>query len=236
MLQKGEVVIAVVKEIRPHSVLVDIIDYPGEEGMIHISEIASGWIKNIRNHVRPGQQVVCKIMRKGYPVNLSMKRVSEREKKEKLRKFSLEKRAEKLFEQLEKEGVSKEWKKRIKREFGSLWDAFETGMKNPKLVEKRLPEIAEKLIEIARKNIKKKEIEIRYEIDIHSIEPDGIDVVKKALKSLEKKYDIAYLSAGRFLLHARTTDPKSMEKKMEEELKALEKGKKYEASYKRVAA
>ncbi len=235
-MQKGEIVIAVVKEIRPHSVLVDIVDYPGEEGMIHISEIASGWIKNIRNHVRVGQQVVCKIMRKGYPVNLSMKRVSEREKKEKLKQFSLEKRAEKLFEMLVESGVDKKWKVEIRKEFGSLWNAFETAFKNPGLVEKRLPEIADRIIDIARKNIKKKEVEIKYEIDIHSTEGDGIERVKKALKPFEKKYDIIYLSAGRFMLSTRTTDPKKVERKLEEELKQLEREKGCIVGYKRVEA
>ena len=235
-MEKGEVVIAVIKEIRPHSVLVDIVDYPGEEGMIHISEIASGWIKNIRNHVKVGQQVVCKIMRKGYPVNLSMKRVSEREKKEKLKAFSLEKRAEKIFERMVEEGAEPEWRNKMKTEFGSLWNAFETAVKNPGLVEKRLPEIAPVIIETAQKNIKRKEVDIRFEVDIHSYEPNGVEIIKKALKPFEKKYDVSYLSAGRFMISSKTTDPKRVERKMESELRELEKGKEYSVSYKRVVA
>jgi hypothetical protein len=37
-------------------------EYENIEGLIPISEIATGWIKYIRDHIREGQKVVCKVL------------------------------------------------------------------------------------------------------------------------------------------------------------------------------
>ncbi len=234
-IQRGEIVIAKVKEIRQHSVLVDILDHPGKEGMIHISEIASGWVKNIRNHVKVGQIVVCKVvsLSKSH-VGLSMKRLTEREKKEKIKKFNLEKRAEKIFEFMKKSGLKESDKSRIISEFGSLWSCFETAVKKPEMVRKRLPDMAETIIEVASKNIKRKSVEMRYIIRIRSSEPNGIEIIKAALAPLERKYDIMYVSAGEFLLKHESDSPKKAEKEITEALERLVKGKGYAAEYSRL--
>ena len=58
--KEGEFIVARVKEVQHQYVYVDLIDYDGLEsepsarGMIHISEISSRWIKNIRTYVRIG--------------------------------------------------------------------------------------------------------------------------------------------------------------------------------------
>ncbi|MHA2398111.1 MAG: hypothetical protein ACXADU_04385 [Promethearchaeota archaeon] len=63
--KEGEFVVAKVTDIENQYVYVDLIDFeglPSEEtarGMIHISEISSRWIKNIRTFVRPGH-VACR--------------------------------------------------------------------------------------------------------------------------------------------------------------------------------
>src|SRR3989344_1878368 len=47
----GDIVICTVKKVLPHSVFVDLDEY-GKEAMIHISEIAPGRIRNIRDYVK----------------------------------------------------------------------------------------------------------------------------------------------------------------------------------------
>ena len=61
---EGELVVAVVREVKQNGAYVDIDEYDGIEGFIFIGEIASGWIKNIRAFVRPGQRLICKVLRK----------------------------------------------------------------------------------------------------------------------------------------------------------------------------
>ncbi len=59
----GEVVVGVVKEIERFGAYVELVDYPGWEGFIHISEISLKWIRNIRDYLREGQKEVFKILR-----------------------------------------------------------------------------------------------------------------------------------------------------------------------------
>ena len=58
----GELVVAKVDEIEDFGVFADLEEYEDKRGLIHISEVASGWIKNVRDHVREGQIVVCKVL------------------------------------------------------------------------------------------------------------------------------------------------------------------------------
>ena len=78
----GDIVICTVKKVLPHSVFVDLDEY-GKEAMIHISEIAPGRIRNIRDYVKEGKKVICKILNldlnKGY-IDLSLRRVTQTQK------------------------------------------------------------------------------------------------------------------------------------------------------------
>ena len=58
--EERDLVMCSVKEVFPYGAFV-ILDEYDKEGMIHIKEISSSWVKNIRNHVREGQKIVCKV-------------------------------------------------------------------------------------------------------------------------------------------------------------------------------
>ncbi|MEC8948750.1 MAG: S1 RNA-binding domain-containing protein, partial [Candidatus Thermoplasmatota archaeon] len=46
--EEGEFVIGRVSEVRNHGADVELLEYPGQKGFVHISEVASGWVKYIR--------------------------------------------------------------------------------------------------------------------------------------------------------------------------------------------
>ena len=78
--EEDDIVLCTVKKILYHSVFVTLDEYDNLEGMIHISEIAPGRIRNIRDYVREGKKLVCKVLRvrkeKGH-FDLSLRRVNE---------------------------------------------------------------------------------------------------------------------------------------------------------------
>src|SRR3990167_6790925 len=98
--EEGELVLCTVTSVQFHSVFVDIDEY-GKGGMIHISEVSPGRIRNIRDFVKEGKKIVCKTLRinqeKGY-IDLSLRRVNESEKRRKIDGIKKEQNAEKIIE------------------------------------------------------------------------------------------------------------------------------------------
>src|SRR3990167_5178204 len=99
--EEGDLILCTVTSVQFHSVFVDLDEY-GRNGMIHISEVAPGRIRNIRDYVKENKKVVCKVLKinreKGY-IDISLRRVNEKEKKRKIEEMKREQLAEKIAEQ-----------------------------------------------------------------------------------------------------------------------------------------
>ena len=89
-----------ISSVQSHSVFVRLDEY-NNNGMIHISEVAPGRIRNIRDFVVEGKSVICKVLRvnqeRGH-IDLSLRRVSESQKRTKVNELKKEKLAVKLTE------------------------------------------------------------------------------------------------------------------------------------------
>ena len=98
--EESDLVLCTVTSVQYHSVFVDIDEY-GKSWMIHISEVSPGRIRNIRDFVKEGKKIVCKVLRineeKGY-IDLSLRRVNESEKRRKIDDIKKEQNAEKIIE------------------------------------------------------------------------------------------------------------------------------------------
>ena len=60
---EGELVVCTVKDVKGFGAFVTLSEYQNREGFIHVAEVATGWVKYIRDHVREGQKIVCKVLR-----------------------------------------------------------------------------------------------------------------------------------------------------------------------------
>ncbi|MFH0830374.1 MAG: translation initiation factor IF-2 subunit alpha [Candidatus Aenigmatarchaeota archaeon] len=228
--EPGELVLGRVARVNPFSALVALEEYPGVEGMVHISEVARKWIKDIRDFVKEGQQVVARVMRveadKGH-VALSLKRVSDNEAAGKLKEVRREQRAEKMLEQAAREmnvSLTEAYKQagfKLQESFGELWKGFESSMSpsGRELLEKKGLDkkwIAALQI-VADKTIIIKEVELKGALQISSNAPNGVDIVREALvKAREKGCDVRYISAPKYILSLNTKDAKKGEKKLQE--------------------
>ena len=100
--EEGEIVLCTVTKVNPNSVFANMNDYD-KSGMIHISEISPGRIRNIRDFVAEGKVVVCKVLgvnrERGY-IDLSLRRVNETLKRNKLNEIKQELKAEKIIEMI----------------------------------------------------------------------------------------------------------------------------------------
>lgn len=99
--EEGELVVCTVQNVKNFGAFVTLDEYGGKEGFIHVRDVATGWVKYIRDYVREGQKVVCKVLgvdsTKGH-IDLSLKSVNEHQRREKVQQWKNETKAEKLLE------------------------------------------------------------------------------------------------------------------------------------------
>ena len=107
----GDLVIATIETVTDYGAYAKLDEY-NKKGLLHVSEISSSWIRNIHDFVREGQKVVLKVLRvdleKGH-IDLSLRRVTKREKIEKIKSWKKERKADALLRGVaEKVGLSVE--------------------------------------------------------------------------------------------------------------------------------
>jgi translation initiation factor 2 subunit 1 len=176
---------------------VSLDEYKGKEGLIHISEISSTWVKNIRNHVREGQKVVLKVLRinteKGQ-VDLSLRRVTGREKAETLLEWKKHKKAESILksviEKLALDSTSVEkLNKLVLDEYGTRYDALQEAVEEGEEAFTKIgidPTWAKVLTEVARTKIKSEKAKLKAVVELTCPKPDGIELIKKSLQNAKK--------------------------------------------------
>jgi translation initiation factor 2 subunit 1 len=229
--RKGEIVLGTVVKVNPFSAFVSLDEYGKKEGMIHISEIAGKWVRDIRKFVKVGQKVVVLVMRinkeKGH-ITLSLKRVKKYDTDKKMKEYKRELKAEKMLKALaEKANISldkayKEIGYKLQDVFGEMFKAFQMSLTEKDyeiLIKKGVPEKWAKLIkEVAEEQMELKETTIKGLIELKCYKPDGVNIIKNILKDAKKKYNIdaKYISAPKYSLSLKTKDAKSGEKKLRE--------------------
>jgi len=211
--ETDELVLATVKKIMPYGAFCALDEYGGRESFLHISEVAPRWIKNIHEFLHEGQAVVAKVhnvIPEKSQVDISLKRVSDSERKLKLESVRHQKRADKLFEVATKQAKSttdeaQAARKQIIAKYGDLLNAFEelsakgeealAGMK----IEKGL---FKALLEVGQKSMRKAKSEVHASFILQSYSPNGVDEVKNAIQSLAvpegSELKITYLGAPRY--------------------------------------
>ena len=63
MPEVGELVLALVTSMSSHGAKVVLEEYNNMYGFLHVSEIATGWVKNISRFITVNQKVVLKVIR-----------------------------------------------------------------------------------------------------------------------------------------------------------------------------
>ena len=100
MPRVGELVIAQVSKIMPFGAYCKLPEYDNLDTFLPIKEVSSGWIKNIHEFIHEGQKLVCKVVfydTNRQSIDISVKKVTPQESKQKINKFNLEKRLNALF-------------------------------------------------------------------------------------------------------------------------------------------
>ncbi|WP_292731253.1 translation initiation factor IF-2 subunit alpha [Methanoculleus sp.] len=226
--EEGELVVCTVVDVKDFAAFVTLDEYDERRGLIPISEIARGWIKHIRDYVREGQKVVCKVLNvdpdRGH-IDLSLKDVNEHQRREKIHEWKNEQKATKWvgFASEAAEVDRSVIEEAIYREYGQLYPAFEdivaTGGEAADRLKLDEP-VMKALVTVAHENVKVSRVTITGHLVLTSTRPDGVNVIRRALRSAQPKVedveiDLIYVGAPKYRIKVTAPDYKEAEKAIE---------------------
>ncbi len=221
----GDLVVCTVKTIKDFGVIVTLDEYEGKEGFIHISEISSGWIKYIRDYVREGQRIVCKVIDANPSRNkfdLSIRKVNEHQKREKLKEWKEEQRAVKIIENFAEQVKNLKEKSIVdmfNEKFNSLNYAVELALLDPDQFLKELKDwnYAKDFVNYINSTLKPPEVKVSGIVSLQTEAENGIELIKEALADGEGDgIEITYVGAPRYRIVSKSIDMKDAEEKMKE--------------------
>jgi len=223
----GEIVIVTVKEVTGHGAYVTLDEYDNLTAFLHISEIATGWIRNIERYVKAKQKTVLKVIRVNptrSEVDLSLKQVTGEEKKAKVMEVKKDEKGANFMDVIKTnlgydQSSIKEIEEKISQKYDFIYDAFEAvAIKGPEVLSTLdlKPEVIE-AIELESKKIQIPHIEVRAVLDITVKKGDGIDTIKNILGSVDgsknnSKIDITYIGAPKYRITVTAENFKIAEK------------------------
>ncbi len=225
-LEVGKVYVCKVKKLLQHGIIVQI-DETDTEGFIHISELSKRWVRDVKDIAKENDTVICKLTRlEPQSIELSIKRITDNEKRQALKEWSLNNRLNKLIESNYPKN-SAEIINNIKKTFGSLYEFYTEISKNKSALEavKLSQQANTALLDFVEKTRKK--IVLKTELTVQCTSEDGIDAIKKFLlfPYIDDKshYTLSYIKAPKYSLVVDAGDTKKTLSENKKILDAMDK-------------
>jgi len=189
----GDLVIGTVYRILEHGAYVLLDEYGGLEAYAPINEVVQSWFHDIKDYLRLGQKTVFRVIRvdaRRRLIDVSLRKVREEEKREKLARWKrtlkgvklLELVAKKLNMPLDKALQDFGWK--LEDYYGDFLSIFENAAKHGTGDLRKLglsDDVINAINEVAKERIEVESTEISGVIRIISIKPDGVRHVREVL-------------------------------------------------------
>lgn len=226
----NDLVVCTITKIFSHGAFANLDEYEGQVGFIHVSEIASTWIKNIRDFVKEGQKTVAKVLRvdpkKGH-VDISTRRVNDAQKKSKMLEWKRAQKTDKLLELVAKKAnkslddAYSEVGFKLEEKYGEIYSGLEEiSVSGEKALEGlNIPKPwVEPLSEVAKENISFSMAEVTGYVDLKSTAPNGVELIKRALirardenAAGDATLEIRYIGSPRYKIKVVAHDYKAAE-------------------------
>ena len=231
--QVGELVIAHITKIMPFGAYCRLLEYDNLEVFLPIKEVSSGWIKNIHEFIHEGQKIVCKVFyfdKERQTVDVSLKKVTAKEAKDKEGAYNLEKRLNALFLQAIRfsglEPQKEDFVKKAAEEFSTYTQLMRAATENAKEFENsKLPKkLKDTIIKLLETSKKKKRYMVSYTMRLSTFNTkSGVTELRSLLSTIiEKGVDVNYISAPKYRLVAEGKDYADAEKKISEASAAVQ--------------
>ena len=251
--REGAFIMGRVVDIQHQYIYVDLTDFdglPSEEyarGMIHISEISSRWVKNIRSVVRINQRIVLRVVKvvpdKGQ-IDLSLRRVNSAQKALIVKEHKYANKYENLLQFLtEAEDINISMKEAyeligwpIKEQFDFYQEAVEALKEEGKEILDDLENIPEDVkqafLKIVDENVEISTVNIIGNLKLINTSGDGIEKIKDTLNEVinvietptdTRKLTLSYIGAPFYRLEIVSKDYLDAENILSNTLEVLEK-------------
>jgi len=210
----NEIVKCTVTKIYGNSTFVHLDEYE-KEGVLTISEIAPGRIRNLRDHVSEDRVIICKVLRVDAKLNridVSLRRVPIPVMKKKQEELKKEEFSEKVYLDVakeldfDKEALFEKTYEPIFEDYGTVFEAlYDIMIDNTKA--SMFTGLDDKqraiFVKIINDKIKPEEVAFKAKFDLTSISPIGVNLIKEAIDNSIKpinydKFNVVYLAAGTF--------------------------------------
>ncbi len=224
----NENVLCIVTKIYGNTVFVEVPEYE-KEGVLTISEIAPGRIRNLRDHVIEDKRIICKVLRVDESQNridVSLRRVNLQAMKKKQEEIKKEEFADKFYEEIATEiDISKE--ELFERTYEVIFEEsesvfemlYEIMIDNSKIeLFDKLKEDEKKIfVEIINKRIKQEKEILKKKFKISSTQANGVIKVKENIEKSVKntnynELNVQYVGAGEFEIVITHDDMRSADK------------------------
>lgn len=220
--KEDDLVLATVKSIEGTTVFVDL---EGAKGSITLSEVSAGRIRNIREFINVGKKIVCKVLRiKGEHIELSLRRVTAKEREAVLEKYTKERTfraillpifGDKTDQTLEKMGKDND-----------LADLLDKARENPEVLEKYVTKSQMETLAKILSEKREKEKEIKKTLTLKTQGNAGLYDIQSVLNI--DKAEIRYLGSSKFSVSVKDKEFKTANTKLNsviEEIKTRAKKK-----------
>ena len=236
MPEVGELVLALVASMSSHGAKVVLEEYNNMYGFLLISEIATGWVKNISRFITVNQKVVLKVIRidsaRG-EVDLSLRQVSGEDRKQKLLSVKRYDKTKTIFDSLQTrlkitENQKNQYFDMMEDQFGTVYSGLEELIKNGDYAFDKLDipkEVITELVNISKTKISIPIVNVTGIIQVTTHDPNGINLIKDSMSEVlsnksRNKLEISYLGSPKYKITVYAEDYKTAEKNL---TSALEK-------------
>jgi len=232
----GEIVVATITRIMDQGAYVTLDEYNSIQGFLHVSEIATGWIRNIEKFLKVGEKKVLLVKRVDSArseIDLSLKQISTDQKKKKLLELKRREKEKGLVENLKSRAdLSKTEIDKIEsvliEKFDSIYDAFSEVAAKGKSVLDNLsisPKTLAVIEELSTK-IQVPHVEIRGLLELTCTKSNGIEIIRSALleAGANKKVDVSitYVGAPKYRITITAQNFKEAEKELKPILSSIQ--------------
>ena len=225
--ERGDVVICKITKVMNYGVFAELLEYDNQKGFVHISEVASRWVKNIRNFAKEGQMRAAKVISISpakNQIDLSLTKVSPNLQRLKIEEYKQLIRNTKLIELLatnEEKEFDEVWDdvaEPLLQEYETLYDAFQKIATEKEKAIEMIPKAWQKpLLNLVEKNVTVSMKTIKGVFTLQSTVPTGVEKIKTALSKAENStkdanIDIYYAGSGKYVIKVSSPDYKVAER------------------------